>query len=111
MRIAIISDIHGNKDALMAVLLDIDKRGISMIYNLGDSLYGPLFPIETYDLLVKYNVTNIRGNGDRILLDQKSNNPTVHYVQSLIKEEHREWIAHLPFFGNGRFLFLSWYSN
>lgn len=97
MRAAIISDIHGNIDALQAVLLDIKNRGIQNIYNLGDSLYGPLFPIETYKLLVKENIQNIRGNCDRILLDPNSNNPTVQYVQNLLEEEHKEWISNLPF--------------
>lgn len=97
MRTAIISDIHGNIDALQAVLLDIKNRGIQNIYNLGDSLYGPLFPIETYKLLVKENIQNIRGNCDRILLDPNSNNPTVQYVQNLLQEEHKEWISNLPF--------------
>lgn len=97
MRTAIISDIHGNIDALQAVLLDIKNRGIQNIYNLGDSLYGPLFPIESYKLLVEENIQNIRGNCDRILLDRNSNNPTVQYVQNLLEEEHKEWISNLPF--------------
>ena len=35
-RIALISDVHGNLTALDAVLADIDARGISRIFNLGD---------------------------------------------------------------------------
>jgi predicted phosphodiesterase len=35
-RIALISDVHGNLTALKAVLEDIDARGISRIFNLGD---------------------------------------------------------------------------
>lgn len=35
-RIALISDVHGNLTALEAVLDDIDARGISRIFNLGD---------------------------------------------------------------------------
>jgi predicted phosphodiesterase len=97
VKTAIISDIHGNVDAFQAVLIDIRNRGIKDIYNLGDSFYGPLFPIETYKLLVKENIRNIRGNGDRILLDINSENPTVQYVQSLLEEEHKEWITNLPF--------------
>jgi len=97
MKTAIISDIHGNIDALQAVLLDIRNRGIKEIYNLGDSLYGPLFPIETYELLVKENIRNIRGNCDRILIDHKTDNSTVQYVQDLLEEEQKEWIANLPF--------------
>ncbi|QCR31971.1 metallophosphoesterase [Lysinibacillus sp. SGAir0095] len=98
MRTAIISDIHGNIDALQAVLVDIKNRGIKDIYNLGDHFYGPLFPLETYKLLVKEkHIRNIRGNCDRILLDIHSENPTVQYVQTMLEEEHKEWIANLPF--------------
>lgn len=97
MKIAIISDIHGNIDALEAVLFDIKNRGIKDIYNLGDSLYGPLFPIETYKLLVKENVQNVRGNCDRLLLDINTDNPTIKYVQDLLEEEHKKWISDLPF--------------
>ena len=40
-RIAIISDIHANIDALEAVLADIDRRGIKEILCLGDIVgYG-----------------------------------------------------------------------
>ena len=35
-RIALISDVHGNLTALEAVLADIDARGITRIFNLGD---------------------------------------------------------------------------
>ena len=35
-RIALVSDVHGNLTALEAVLADIDRRGISRVFNLGD---------------------------------------------------------------------------
>ena len=39
---AIISDIHGNLEALSVVLADIQKRGITEILCLGDVVgYGP----------------------------------------------------------------------
>ena len=97
MKTAILSDIHGNVDALHTVLLDIKKRGIKDIYNLGDSLYGPLFPVETYKLLVKENIQSIRGNCDRILLHYNPDNPTIKYVQDLLDVEHKDWISNLPF--------------
>ncbi|WP_369593419.1 metallophosphoesterase family protein [Lysinibacillus pakistanensis] len=46
MKIAVLSDIHGNKEALKTVLDDIQQRNIDSIYNLGDTLYGPLFPLK-----------------------------------------------------------------
>lgn len=96
MKIAIIADIHGNKDALQAVLTDISNRGIQSIYNLGDSLYGPLFPLETFDLLMNQNIQSIKGNCDRILLEHNTSNLTVQFVQDLLKDEHRTWISNLP---------------
>ena len=39
---AIISDIHGNLEALTAVLADIESQDITEIYCLGDVIgYGP----------------------------------------------------------------------
>ncbi len=35
-RLAVISDVHGNLTALEAVLADIDTRGITRVFNLGD---------------------------------------------------------------------------
>ena len=37
-KVAIISDVHGNLTALNAVLKDIDSKGITKIYCLGDSV-------------------------------------------------------------------------
>ncbi|SDD65802.1 Calcineurin-like phosphoesterase superfamily domain-containing protein [Priestia aryabhattai B8W22] len=62
-KIAIISDIHGNSLALEAVLSDISRRGINTIFNLGDSLYGPLDPLGTFKLLMEHehDITHIMG--------------------------------------------------
>ena len=46
-RFAVIADIHGNADALSAVLADIDRRGIGTVVNLGDHFSGPLAAAET----------------------------------------------------------------
>ena len=41
MRCALISDIHGNHEALAAVLADIKQKGIKDIFCLGDTVgYG-----------------------------------------------------------------------
>ncbi|WP_411348310.1 metallophosphoesterase family protein [Paenibacillus sp. WLX2291] len=65
--IAIIADIHGNIAALDAVLHDIDAQGITDIYNLGDSVYGALYPRETAQRLMDRTILSIRGNQDREL--------------------------------------------
>ena len=67
MKIAIISDVHGNSHALQAVLKDLEHRKVEMIINLGDSVYGPLDPLGTIELLMNNEMIHIKGNCDRML--------------------------------------------
>jgi len=61
---ALISDIHSNYEALVAVLADIEKQGVSEIYCLGDIIgYGPN-PRECIDLIMKCKLV-ILGNHDQ----------------------------------------------
>ncbi|WP_437184875.1 metallophosphoesterase family protein [Planctomicrobium sp. SH668] len=65
---AIISDIHGNLEALEAVLADIDSQGITQIYCLGDVVgYGPN-PRECIDLVMHRCQVTILGNHDQAAL-------------------------------------------
>jgi predicted phosphodiesterase len=67
--IAVISDIHGNRWALAAVLADIARRRIATVINLGDSLCGRLDPAGTADLLIAAAIPSIAGNQDRVLYE------------------------------------------
>ncbi|WP_298401819.1 metallophosphoesterase family protein [Sphingobium sp.] len=98
MRIAILSDIHGNIAALDAVLTDIASRGVDRIVNLGDILSGPLFPCETADRLMALDLPTIRGNHERQLLTLASDamGPSDRYAHSVLQPRHRQWIASLP---------------
>ena len=61
---AILSDVHGNLEALTAVLADVEHQGIDSIFNLGDTLgYGPN-PIECLDLAMQMSVV-LLGNVDQ----------------------------------------------
>jgi len=65
---AIISDVHGNLEALEAVLQDIESQGITEIYNLGDAVgYGPN-PIECIELIRKKVAMCLLGNHDQAAL-------------------------------------------
>ena len=68
MKIAVVSDIHGNLEALKAVLEDIKQEGCEKIFALGDyAMAGPQ-PVETVDWFIqnseKENITMIQGNTD-----------------------------------------------
>lgn len=67
--IALISDIHGNLEALGAVLKDIDSRGgTDVIYCLGDIVgYGP-DPEACVDLVRERCTMHLMGNHDYALL-------------------------------------------
>ncbi|MFC4098900.1 metallophosphoesterase family protein [Paenibacillus xanthanilyticus] len=91
--IAVISDIHGNKQALEAVLRNIDARGIPRIVNLGDALFGPLDPVGTAKLLMaRPNMTHIRGNCDRYLLQDEMDSATFRYVKPQLTAEIEAWL-------------------
>lgn len=64
MRRAIISDIHGNLEALQAVLADIGNQNCDAIICLGDIIgYGPN-PLECLDMASKFDAA-ILGNHDQ----------------------------------------------
>ncbi|AMV22262.1 metallophosphoesterase family protein [Planctomyces sp. SH-PL14] len=73
---AIISDIHGNLEALEAVLADIRTLGIKEVFCLGDIIgYGPN-PRECIDLVMQNCTVTILGNHDNAaLFDPEGFNP------------------------------------
>ncbi len=73
---ALISDIHGNLEALQAVLADIRDNDVDEIYCLGDIIgYGPN-PCECLDLVMKHCRVTILGNHDQAaLFDPDGFNP------------------------------------
>lgn len=70
---AIISDIHGNLEALRTVLADIDQRGIKTIYCLGDIVgYGPE-PGGCLDLVSQRATKCLCGNHDHAVFYEPTN--------------------------------------
>lgn len=69
MRVAAISDIHGNLPALEAVLAEIDREGVDDIVVAGDTAHGP-WAAEIVDLLAERSARCVRGNADREVVDR-----------------------------------------
>ena len=76
MRIAFVTDIHGNLAALEAVVRDIERRGVARVVNLGDSLSGPLLPRETARALMARDWLHLAGNHERQILSDGPVRPT-----------------------------------
>ncbi len=68
MRLAVISDIHGECFALDQVLQDIRQQGIEQIVCLGDALQGGSQPTETLARLRELNCPVVMGNADAWLI-------------------------------------------
>ena len=66
MRFAVISDVHGNVEALRAVLRAIRRDGIRKIICLGDLVGYHAFPVETLALIRAGGAQCVAGNHDLI---------------------------------------------
>lgn len=101
MRCAIISDVHGNLDALQAVLAD--ASAVDQIWCLGDLVgYGPE-PNECVALLRERGALCVAGNHDWAAIgkmDTSDFNPeaseAARWTSIQLTPEHREYLASLP---------------
>jgi putative phosphoesterase len=86
VRIAIISDIHGNIYAFEKVVKDLRKEMIEHIIFLGDLVFLGLYPQECYDLLVTLNAKySIKGNTDSNIEELKDFTPRNDFEKYLYK--------------------------
>jgi putative phosphoesterase len=86
MRIAIISDIHGNLVALKAALSDIKRRKANRIVCLGDVAAAGPQPIEVIEHLRRMRCLCVMGNTDESL----ANDLPSKFAHEGISEEDRE---------------------
>lgn len=98
MKIAVISDIHGNIAALDTVLADIAARQVDQVVNLGDICSGGLFPRETADRLMPLDLPTIRGNHERQLTDQPPERMGLsdRHAAETMRPDQLAWLAGLP---------------
>jgi predicted MPP superfamily phosphohydrolase len=98
MKIAVVSDIHGNLRALEAVIDDMQREGVDRVVNLGDLLSGPLEPAATADLLMALHWPTLCGNHERQLLAcaQGGGGHSDRFAFERTTTAHRAWLAALP---------------
>lgn len=68
MRLAVLSDIHGNAYALDAALADLEKNPADALVCLGDAIQGGAQPAETVLRLRSLAIPIVMGNADAWLL-------------------------------------------
>jgi putative phosphoesterase len=72
MRIAIISDVHGNLTAFDAVLKDLREQHPDIVFHGGDLPYGGCNPSEVIDCIAQEGWRGVLGNTDEMLWDDSA---------------------------------------
>lgn len=87
MRVALISDIHGNAFALDAVLGDIQGQAVDRIVCLGDAIQGGAQPAATVQRLRELGCPVVMGNADAWLLTgQETGGEAITPEQEVVRQ-------------------------
>lgn len=113
MRIAILSDIHGNLTALEAVLADLRETAPDLVIHGGDLADGGSRPTEVIDRIRALGWQGVLGNGDEMLsrpesleeFARHSSAPAAlwklvremaTFTRASLGEERLSWLGELP---------------
>jgi putative phosphoesterase len=97
MRVAVVSDVHGNLPALEAVLAEIDREDVDLIVSGGDISAGPM-PVECVDRLraLGDRVLWVRGNADRPEAAPAQYAELTRWVTEQLRPERRAFLVEAP---------------
>ena len=78
LRIAVVSDIHGNLQALQAVLDDVSRRGpFDQLIAAGDYCLNGPDPALAFDVIREHADLLLKGNTDRDIVDEGTSDPEI----------------------------------
>ena len=96
MRVAVLSDIHGNLPALRAVLSDLEREEVEEVVVAGDTISGP-WPVEVLDAIAALDARVVRGNADQEVLQRSARyGPLAVWCADLLGEERLAAAASWP---------------
>jgi putative phosphoesterase len=113
MKVAIVSDIHGNRRAFEGVLADLREVAPDLVVQGGDLAYGGAHPADIVDQIRALGWPGVRGNTDEMLWEPESLTefaaktpklgPLLTLIQDLIPptlasigEERLRWLEGIP---------------
>lgn len=97
MRLAVLSDIHGNRHALDAVLEDVHEQRVDAVLHLGDYLSGPFDFRGVADRLMAMGGPQVRGNHDRFISEGRADDWRIDaMVRDGLSAEQHAWLAAVP---------------
>lgn len=99
MKIAVISDIHSNADALKLSIDSLKSKNVNLTVFLGDILSYGCQPFEVIEILTKYSSSEpsvfIKGNHDQFYFDLQAGVKNLHYNLPKFVQESVEWTFNL----------------
>ena len=105
MKIAIISDIHGNLEALKTTLKDIEKRNVDKIICLGDIIMKGVHSKECVQLIKEKCDIVLRGNCERHFSKEhkdlekfsEEEQKRIQWINETLSDEDRGYLYNLPY--------------
>jgi predicted phosphodiesterase len=111
MKIALISDIHGNLSALESVLADIDRRRVDATYHIGDVVGYGARPNEVVSILRARGIAGVAGNYDSTVAtgykhcgcryedarQEELSHQSFAWTLQHTSDENKAWLGALPF--------------
>ncbi|UQN06704.1 metallophosphoesterase [Deinococcus sp. QL22] len=99
MRLAILSDVHGNSFALRAVLKDVQATSPDALYNLGDTVWGASDPATAWALQAEFAPPTVRGNTDERMAGMRAGKDAMRgWVASQLPNDLAAQLGQLPTF-------------
>ena len=103
-KLAIFSDIHGNFQALEAILKDIKEKEVEGIYCLGDVISIGPNPKECMELIIKNNIKMVLGNHDLYYIkgteidDEMDEDEIAHaeWTSQQLNDKYKEYLDKCP---------------
>ena len=98
MKIALISDVHGNYPALTAALKRIRKEGCDIVVSLGDIAGYYCMVNECIELCRENGIVNVMGNHDDYLVSgaecprSTTANICIEFQRKIISTENMHWL-------------------
>lgn len=113
MRVAVVSDIHGNLTAFEAVLVDIQHMSPDLVLHGGDLADGGSSPVEIVDWIREHGWRGVMGNTDEMMVRPEALEEFVRSfsapvslwdavrgiaagTRDVLGEERLAWIRELP---------------
>lgn len=110
VRIALISDVHGNLPALKAVLDDIDQRNIDQLYCLGDLVDLAPWSNEVVSLIRQRKISCLMGNHDELIAfnlpieplkdksaqENEARHQAISHSLNTVSDSNKAFLASLP---------------